>query len=136
MPVSRRRRNAGLTTVAASCLLVAGCSGAQEDAAADVAADFYQAVATGEGEDACAVLAPATLSELEQSAGKPCPEAVLGEDVPEVADPGRIEVFGTMAQVHYDQDVAFLTRFEDGWRVVAAACTPASPRYDCSIQGA
>jgi hypothetical protein len=136
VPGPRRSRTTGLALVAASCLAVAGCSGAQDDAVADVVADFYEAVAVGDGEGACAVLAPATLSELEQSAGKPCAEAILGEGVPDVADPERIEVFGTMAQVRYDQDVAFLTRFEDGWRVVAAACTPVPSRYDCSIQGA
>jgi hypothetical protein len=41
-----------------------------------------------------------------------------------------------MAQVRYAGETAFLTRFEDGWRIVAAACTPVRSRYDCSIQGA
>ena len=132
---SRRRRTAGLALVAASCLAASGCSGAQDAAVADVVADFYEAVSTSDGEGACAVLAPATLTELEQSAGKPCAEAVLSEGVPDVAGPERIQVFGTMAQVRHDQDVAFLTRFDDGWRVVAAACTAASSRYDCSIKG-
>jgi hypothetical protein len=115
---------------------VSGCSHAQDDAVQDTANRFYAAVAGGDGESACSVLASATRSELEQSAGKPCAQAILDEDVPKVVDPQEIEVFGTMAQVRYDNDVTFLTRFEDGWRVVAAACTPARIRYDCSLQGA
>ena len=97
---------------------------------------FYSAVASGRGAVACDALAPATQSELEHSAGKPCAEAVLTEGVPEVTQPRWVKVFGTMAQVSYAGEVAFLTRFEDGWRVVAAACTPVRDRYDCSVQGA
>jgi hypothetical protein len=133
---SRRPRTAGIALGAACCLLVAGCGGSQDNAVADTVRAFYDAVAAQDGDAACAVLAPATRSELEQSAGKPCAGAILGEDVPEVASPEKIEVFGSMAQVRHGSEVAFLTRFEDGWRVVAAACTPARSRYDCSIQGA
>lgn len=101
-----------------------------------VADRFYTAVAAQDGASACAILSPAARSELEQSAGKPCPRAILEEDVPAVAAPERIEVFGTMAQVRYAGETAFLTRFEQGWRVVAAACTPTRAKYDCSVQGA
>jgi hypothetical protein len=61
---------------------------------------------------------------------------VLSEQVPDVTEPQRTEVFGTMARVSYTGDVVFLTRFEDGWRVVAAACTETRTRYDCAVQGA
>jgi hypothetical protein len=130
-----RRLPAALVLVAA-CITLSGCASAQDEAIADATGAFYEAVAAGDGEHACAALAPASQSELEQSAGKPCAQAVLDEDVPEVADPQEIEVFGTMAQVRFAGETTFLTRFEDGWRVVAAACKPTRTRYDCSIQGA
>jgi hypothetical protein len=136
MPGSLRLRATGLACLAACCLALTGCGSSQDDAVDTAAGAFYEAVATGDGDGACAVLAPVTLAELEQSSGRPCPEAVLSEEIPDVAAPEGIEVFGTMAQVRYDGEVAFLTRFEDGWRIVAAACTPARSRYDCSVQGA
>jgi hypothetical protein len=85
------------------------------------------------------VLAPSTRSELEQSAGKPCPEAILEEDVPEASDPTATEVFGTMAQVRYADETAFLTRSDQGWLVLAVACgsRPEGPErpYDCQVKG-
>ena len=130
-------RNAPAVILLAGCgFLFSGCGGSQDEAVESTVDTFYEAVVAGEGDAACEVLAPATLSELEQSTGKPCAEAVLSEGVPDVAAPRRIEVFGTMAQVEWDGEVTFLSRFEDGWRVVAAACAPARSHYDCSIMGA
>jgi hypothetical protein len=117
-------------------VVLAGCSSSQDDAVRGAADGFYAALNAQDGASACGVLAPATTSELEQSSGRPCAEAVLEEDVPTVGNPRRIEVFGTMAEVRFDGETTFLTRFEDGWRVIAAGCTPARSRYDCSIQAA
>lgn len=124
------------SAVLAACLVLAGCGDSQDDAVDSAVRTFYAALTAGDGDGACAQLAPATRAELEQSSGSPCPAAVLAEGVPDVTEPREIEVFGTMAQVHFDREVTFLTRFADGWRVVAAACTPVRSRYDCSIQGA
>jgi hypothetical protein len=33
-------------------------------------------------------------------------------------------VFGTMAQVRFEGDTLFVSRFPRGWRVMAAGCTP------------
>jgi hypothetical protein len=71
-----------------------------------------------------------------QSAKKPCEQAVL-EDA--TKDPGSrlsANTYGTMAQVRYRNDVLFVTRFENGWKVLAAACTEkAGDPYDCEIAG-
>ena len=37
----------------------------------------------------------------------------------------RVDVYGQDAIVRLDRDVVFLARFDDGWRVTAAGCTPA-----------
>lgn len=102
----------------------------------EVARDFYVALSQHDGRAACDLLAPTTRSELEQSSGKDCSVAVT-EEVQPAGDPQQVSVFGTSAQVRYDGDTAFLSRFRYGWRVLAAACRPrTSGPYDCSVKGA
>ena len=47
-----------------------------------------------------------------------------------------LDVFGTAAQVRFEDDVYFLGQFPDGWRITAAGCdeTAAEP-YDCDVSG-
>jgi hypothetical protein len=129
----------GRATRAAVVVLVLGLTGCgsqpHEDAVASVTDAFHRAFADKDGAAACAELAPKTVSELEQSAGKPCAAAVLEEPV-EPSTSTRVEVFGTQALVGDGKGATFLARFPSGWKVIAAACTPqpVGP-YDCSISG-
>lgn len=117
-------------------LAVAGCAAAPQDDVSDAAERFHSAYRDQDGAQACAVLAPEALSELEESAERPCAEAILAEDLPYVGEPVRVEVFGTMAKVDYDGESTFLTRFQGGWKVLAAGCAARSGRpYECTIQG-
>lgn len=103
----------------------------------DVARHFYAAVADHDGKAACELLAPGTRSELEQSSGSPCDKAVVEEKIPDAGEVRSVDVFETMAQIHYSTDTVFLARFQSGWRVLAVACTPqAHDRYDCTVKGA
>jgi hypothetical protein len=116
-------------------LATSACSSATADVD-QAAAAFTGALTEHDGPRACALLAPRTRSELEQSSKQPCAEAVLTEGVGDVGAVRRTEVFETMAQVRFAHDTLFLARFDDGWRVLAAACTrPASRPYDCQIAG-
>lgn len=100
-----------------------------------VTRDFYGALATGDVEAACTMLAPRTRSELEMSSGKACVDALPGE-VPEAGDPTDIAAFGTVARVRLEDDTAFLARFQDGWAVLAAGCSPhAEAPYVCTLAG-
>jgi hypothetical protein len=94
------------------------------------------AVAAGNGESACATLAPETLHELEESAEQPCAEAILDEDLPQ---PGQVigaDVYGQWAQVRLAGDVVFLAVFPEGWRVVAAGCRSRGEQpYNCRLEG-
>jgi hypothetical protein len=126
----------GLSSVAVLLVLLAGCGSAQEDAALRSADAFYSAVAARDGASMCDLLTRVTRSELEQSSGQPCDQAVLEENISSVHAPGRLEVFGTMAQATYDADTIFLTRFGDRWLVTAVGCSPgASGIYDCRVKG-
>lgn len=117
-------------------IAVAGCGSAQDAVARDTAVEFERALSSGESAAACDLLAPKTKSELVESAGKPCPQALTEEDLPEVGEVRATEAFGTMAQVRFDGDVLFLAEFRGGWKVMAAGCTdrPDQP-YDCTVGG-
>ena len=113
----------------------AGCASSQDDAVTSTARDFYDALGAGDTGAACALLAPTTRSELETSSGRPCPEALAEEEIPPASDPSDVAAFGTMARVRLDGDTAFLTRFQDGWAVLSAGCTPREGTYDCVVKG-
>ena len=83
------------------------------------------------------MLARSTKSELEQSTGDPCETAILDEAIQALGARIDVDAYGTMAQARFEQDTLFLTRFESGWRVLAAACTPrpSVDSYDCRVKG-
>ncbi|RLK23872.1 hypothetical protein DER29_1757 [Micromonospora sp. M71_S20] len=132
-------RFAGAVVGAAlTVMTVAGCGAVTDraDAAAAVTTRMLDAVAGRDGTAACAVLAPDTVAELEQSADKPCAEAILAEDLPEPGAVVATDVYGQRAQVRLDGDTVFLAVFPGGWRVVAAGCTARGDKpYDCVLQG-
>ena len=130
------RRTAGVLLAAPVVLGVAGCGQPHEEDVGGVAQTFYAAHSARDGATACGQLAPGTREELEQSTGRTCAEAVVEEDVPRVAAPTDIRVFGTQAEVTVEGETTFLAPFQDGWKVMAAACTPQlDAPYDCTIAG-
>jgi len=134
--MTRWPRCAGFASLLFVVAVCAGCGSSQDPDVRSSAGAFYEAAASGEGPGACSLLAPLTRSELEQSSGQPCAEAIAAERLPQVDEPTDIVAFGTMAQVRYHGETTFLTRFQDGWRVVATACTPGpADVYDCRISG-
>lgn len=120
----------------AGVMLVAGCGSPEDRAAERQASSLRAAIADGDGAGACALLSSRALGQLEQSAGKPCPQAILEESVPTSGESSTVRVFGNMAEVKYPGETVFLSRYSEGWRVSAAGCT-ATPSgiYDCTITG-
>ncbi|MEU0268669.1 hypothetical protein [Nocardioides sp. NPDC006303] len=117
-------------------MVLTGCGSGQDQAVRDSAAAFQDAVAAQDWARACALLAPETRSELESAAKLPCDDALAEEDLPAPGVPDDVDVFGTMAEVRYQGETLFLTRFADGWRMFAAGCTPQQPKpYDCAVHG-
>ncbi|MCM3659791.1 hypothetical protein M3148_02095 [Georgenia satyanarayanai] len=100
------------------------------------AGQFYQELTRGDGDAACHMLAPKTREEVEESADAACATAILTLEIPRVEAAKDTDVFGDQAQVTLDADTAFLARFPDGWKIVAAGCTPDGDLpYQCEMQG-
>jgi hypothetical protein len=124
-----------LGSVAAALLLVSGCASSHASEAADAASSFYDAFAQSDGATACDLLAPKTRDEIETSSGTDCAKAILDEELPSVKSNAEATVFGDQAQVKLGPETVFLAEFPDGWKVVAAGCTPNGDLpYDCEVQ--
>src|SRR5688572_5479397 len=120
---SDTRRRRGVTRRATWLVAVAAaavaCGSSSEDAAAETARAFELAVAQGEVVRACSLLSERAVSELEQSSGRPCAESILDEGRKDAGAARDVSVHGAAAQVVFDGDTVFLSRFEEGWRVTA-----------------
>ncbi|MDN3025422.1 hypothetical protein [Streptomyces sp. S.PB5] len=119
-------------------LVVGGCDSAgQRDSAATAAATaFERLLDSDDAKGLCAALAPETRSELMQSEKSSCEKAIASQDIPLGGETRGTDVYGRQARVVLDSDTLFLSRFADGWKVVAAGCTPRPGQpYDCVLQG-
>lgn len=132
-----RKRN-GVAAVALAVSAVSGCGTVSErrDDVRAATEHFERALRTRQFARLCAVLAPVTRQELEQSAGSRCEEGMRGERLPEGGRIVRVDVHGRQARAVLAQDTVFLSQFPTGWKVVAAGCTerPGRP-YQCEIKG-
>lgn len=127
-------RCSGLPT--AALLLLTGCSSGRVSAVEDTAGRFGSAWESGDGAGVCDLLAPATRDEVVTSTGKPCEAGVLEEDLTSPGQLVSVAVWGDAAQVRAARDTVFLARFDSGWKVTAAGCTPQRGKpYDCQVQG-
>lgn len=121
----------------AALLPVAGCAGqgsADDSSAAAAALRFTHDLAASPSE-ACGLLAQQTLKELEDSQGA-CPSSLPGLDLPRATAVRSTEVYAKDAIVRLDKDTLFLAKFDQGWRVTAAGCTPHGDLpYDCTVKG-
>jgi hypothetical protein len=132
-----------LATVAVLALpALAGCSALAPDAPAaeGVAVAFAAAIDSGNAAEACAILAPGTVAEIESSEDAPCEEAILRLGLPGGGVGRSAEAFGRGAMVELDNDTVFLVGDPSGdvrgWRVTAAGCEPRAERpYDCTVKG-
>ena len=129
-----------LTTPATALAVLAvtaslsGCASDEDGPARGTAERFYQAVLSGQGNAACALLAPRTAEQM-RSDGEDCGRSITGMGL----RGGNVlasQVWGGEAQVRMTGDTLFLHRFPQGWLVRAAGCTPRGDRpYDCQVGG-
>lgn len=118
--------------------LTAGCTSVAGDPslAGSAAQDFHAALASGEPDAACELLAPGTLTGLEESSGTSCRKALADEGLPDAVAVTTTDVYGTNARVVLKGDTVFLARFGSQWKVTAAGCTPRPGLpYHCAVKG-
>lgn len=135
------RRLRALAPAAAAVLVLTGCTGEQEPVVRSTAEQFAGALASGDGDRACALLAPLTRDELESSEEQPCAQAVLDLGLPEVDHVTGVHRHGRRGSAVLDggseHDTYFLAQFDGAWRIDAAGCTPRPELpYDCDLEGA
>ena len=117
-------------------MMLAGCGGSRTDAATHTVLAFARATAAKQGGAACALLSPAVADAVAQDAGTSCAAAVLRDGLPRPARIVRAQVFGHQAYVVTADDSVFLSQFPQGWKVIAAGCTPRGEKpYDCLVSG-
>ena len=115
--------------------LVSGCSSGNDDAATRTAERLHASLQSEDGAAACDLLSDDAQQQLTES-GDSCETAVMDAGIPDTGRVVGVKVYGTAAQVRYDEDVVFLGEFADGWKVTAAGCSPrADAPYDCQVQG-
>lgn len=133
---SRRRLARNATWLIVVATTAVACGSSAEDGARETARTFELALVRAEAGKACSLLSDRAVSEVEKASGRPCADSILGEARGEAGGARDVSVFGRAAQVVFDGDTVFLSRFEEGWRVTAAACSPtAGGLYDCVISG-
>lgn len=127
-----------LLALAVAALAFGGCGANDSGGAADAAERLYAAHAARDGDAACATLSDDTREQLEQSAEKPCPDAVLELRLAGAAATAT-EAYITEARVETDGgDSVFLEETgAHGWRVTAAGCRPTPGHeapFDCEVE--
>lgn len=131
-----RVRRAVVAAVLAAAVSACETVSERGDEVRDATAAFEKALGDGAYDRMCSALAPATVEELEQSAGSPCPKALSEESLTPGGDPRVVDVYGNQARAVLATDTLFLSRFGPAWKVVAAGCRqrPEQP-YQCRIKG-
>lgn len=128
------RRTAGVT-LAMTGVLLGSCADGERVAVEQAASEFTEALAAGEIQHACEMLAPSTRSRLESQEDQACAEAM--QQIPLPGGPiEQADVWGGEAQVRTNGDTLFLTRTSQGWRIAAAGCRARGEApYDCQLEG-
>lgn len=129
-----------LLAAGTACTAVAGCGTLhqREDAATSAARQYATAVRATDPAAICDRLAPATVEELELTAGTPCPRAVPDLSLPRPGAVRTVAVHGRQARVELAGDTLFLAAFPGGWKVTAAHCAPQGDErpYRCRLKAA
>lgn len=116
-------------------LLCHGCA-SDDRPIADRVIHFQTALAQGDAAAACADLADEAREALEDQEKKSCEKAITDQGLPGGRATPEVNRYGSMAQAHGNGDVLFLSRFDAGWRVVAAGCTDTrdDKPYECTVE--
>jgi hypothetical protein len=129
-----RRGRLWAVALSGAALLVSGCGSLSADEVEGVATAF--AGAEDDPAARCQLLLPAVVETLVEDGGASCEDAIA--DLPVGSgDVTSVEVWGEEAQARLSDDVLFLSRTADGWRITAAGCRAQGAQlpYKCQVEG-
>ncbi|MEP7019579.1 MAG: hypothetical protein ABI808_02935 [Pseudonocardiales bacterium] len=134
--MSTTSRLSGALIGVALILVLGGCTpSGSSDAAADVAAQFVDAISRHDGGQACDLLTANARSSASGATDTPCAQAVLNVKENGI-DVQAVQIWGDRAQVKVGTDVLFLAHYDSGWRVNDAGCKPQpDAAYQCDVGG-
>lgn len=134
--VSRRVFAAALAAMG-SLAVLSGCGTGPDSPGAVSTAEAFARQAAAAPQQACALLSAHTRDDLEQAEEAPCAEALPRVGLPGVSARRSVDVYEQHARVVLADDVLFLARFADGWKVTAAGCVaqPDDTPYECELGG-
>lgn len=125
-----------LASAGLGALVLTGCTGLGAEEAGAAATTFVQQVSSSP-DQACTLLSEQARQDLEDREKATCAQALPQLDLPPVSARRSVDVYEQHARVVLADDVLFLARFSDGWKVTAAGCEPQpdDEPYDCEIGG-
>ncbi|MFH7599247.1 hypothetical protein WDV06_29735 [Streptomyces racemochromogenes] len=136
VPGARRALAVALAVTGLLAVVGCGAPGPREDDAVSAARAFEDALAAARYGQACALLAPQTRQQVAD--GQECAGALAKERLPAAPGAGPeppAEVYGRQAWVRLGGDTLFLSQFDEGWKIIAAGCTPRTDLpYDCKVK--
>jgi hypothetical protein len=134
--VSRRAIAAALAALG-SLSVLSGCGIGPDSTGAVSTAEAFARQTSAAPDQACALLSRQTREDLEKSQRATCAEALPAVGLPALSDRRSVDVYEQHARVVLADDVLFLARFADGWRVTAAGCVaqPGDTPYKCELGG-
>jgi hypothetical protein len=116
----------------ALALVATGCA-VDTTSPARAAERFHAALEAHREDAACALLARETADKLPDP-GQTCAQALADLKLGPGGAVTAVSVWGDEAQVRLAGDTLFLHRFDDGWRLRAAACEPVHDLpYECEV---
>lgn len=115
-------------------VLLIGCATAEDSSARAAAQSFENALDSGHGSAACALMSEKAASSLESASGTSCSIAIRKLALP-AGTVRAVEIWGRSAKATLDGDTLFLNRSGSGWLVSGAGCQPQPGQpYDCKVE--
>jgi hypothetical protein len=111
--------------------MLSACGSASDNDARSAAERFLAATGASQTAEACELLAPRALADLQGQCDQQLAESEITP-----SPVSSVEAWGDNAIAHTNSGAVFLHRFDQGWLVTGAGCQPqADQPYECAVGG-